>query len=328
MTTPAHMATGMLHDLLLVRMALANPTPKKVRQDLSELLADDMSADEFDELRSELVRSGQLTKGKRNTFALTPAGHERALRFLGVPALAARINWRVVVARYLFPQAAGLSASAAEKFRDGDRLSALLLAKKYSLPTKACGGLRQAAEALACRHLGFPEESTFEGVLCAVLSKSMGSERLAKEKILKQLPLFETGLTRVSAQDIRRKLVADWVHGGRQHSQLPPARERFDLASFASTVRALALRSPREERFHDNKAFIAPLWRASQREPSFPRMTLPEFKSRLWDANQQHLLHLSRADLVQAMDPQAVTESETSYDNATFHFVLVEGTGS
>jgi hypothetical protein len=52
---------------------------------------------------------------------------------------------------------------------------------------------------------------------------------------------------------------------------------------------------------------------------------LPEFKQRLVEANAQHLLHLSRADLVEAMDPELVAESRTSYLNATFHFVLLEG---
>ena len=71
--------------------------------------------------------------------------------------------------------------------------------------------------------------------------------------------------------------------------------------------------------------FIAPLWRASQQEPSFPRVSLPEFKQRLVEANSHNLLHLSRADLVQAMDPQLVAESEATYLNASFHFVLIEG---
>ena len=59
--------------------------------------------------------------------------------------------------------------------------------------------------------------------------------------------------------------------------------------------------------------------------PTFLRLTLTEFKLRLIDANSHNLLHLSRADLVQAMDPQLVAESETAYLNATFHFVLLEG---
>jgi hypothetical protein len=71
--------------------------------------------------------------------------------------------------------------------------------------------------------------------------------------------------------------------------------------------------------------FIAALWRASQREPNFPRISLSEFKRRLIEANTKDLLHLSRADLVQAMDSQLVADSETAYLNATFHFVLLEG---
>jgi hypothetical protein len=62
----------------------------------------------------------------------------------------------------------------------------------------------------------------------------------------------------------------------------------------------------------------------TQDEPSFPRLSLPEFKQRLIEANSQGLLHLSRADLVSAMDPQLVAESEAPHLNATFHFVLLE----
>jgi hypothetical protein len=71
--------------------------------------------------------------------------------------------------------------------------------------------------------------------------------------------------------------------------------------------------------------FVAAVWRASQREHGFPRLALPEFKTRLVEANRDGLLRLSRADLVQAMDPARVTESETHYLNATFHFVLIAG---
>ena len=155
----------------------------------------------------------------------------------------------------------------------------------------------------------------------------MGSERLTKEKLVKQLPLFETGLD--GRQCRRRAEQGGAGLAGRREQPPqqpePPPAEPFDLAAFAATVRALAAGSPPEDRFHDNKVFIAALWRASQREPNFPRLSLPEFKQRLVEANSQNLLHLSRADLVQAMDPQLVADSETTYLNATFHFVLLEG---
>jgi hypothetical protein len=155
----------------------------------------------------------------------------------------------------------------------------------------------------------------------------MGCELLTKEKLVKQLPLFETGLTAASADAARGKVVRDWLSGAPIPLQLPESRpvEPFDLTAFASTVRTLAAKSPPQDRFHDNKAFIAALWRTTQREPHFSRLSLPEFKQRLVEANSQNLLHLSRADLVQAMDPQLVADSETVYLNATFHFVLLEG---
>jgi hypothetical protein len=45
---------------------------------------------------------------------------------------------------------------------------------------------------------------------------------------------------------------------------------------------------------------------------------------RLVEANHAGLLHLSRADLVQAMDPADVRESEASYLGAPFHFIRIE----
>ena len=52
--------------------------------------------------------------------------------------------------------------------------------------------------------------------------------------------------------------------------------------------------------------------------PASLEWTSPRFKTRLAEANNARLLDLSRADLVQAMDPEDVQLSEVSYLNATF----------
>ncbi len=328
-------------DLLLVRMALPGkkpPAPSVVRKDVSRLLPAELSDDAFGVLRNELAGSGFLTKGKRNTFALTAAGRERALRFLGIAELSAKTNWGKVIASYLFPKAAGLSAEAAAKLDSGDKLSALILRRKYGLSAGAGATVNQILQAIACKELG-SDESTLEGLLCAVLSKLIGSERLTKAKLAKQLPLFGTGLTTASADAIRRKIVRDSLvlktaqatdSPGASSSEKSESLESqpvppFDLDAFAGALCTLAAKSPPQDRFHDNKVFIAPLWRTSQNDENFPRLSLMEFKKRLIEANSKHLLHLSRADMVQAMDPQLVSESETPYLNATFHFVLLEG---
>jgi len=319
-------------DLVLVRMSLPSNkpvAPSVVRKDIGKLLGIDFSAADFDDLRNELASAGLLSKGKRNTFALTEAGREQALRFLGVAEPPARMSWSAIVASYLFPKAAKLSAEAAAKLNNADKLSAFILKRKYDLGAGAGSTVKQVLEAIVCKKLGLSDETTLDGLLCVELSRLMGSERLTKEDIAKQLPLFETGLKAATADAVRCKVVNDWL-GGAPLKQPKPSQpepqhpEPFDLSAFAETVRALAHKSPPEDRFHDNKVFIAPLWRATQEEPSFPRLSLPEFKQRLVEANSQNLLHLSRADLVSAMEPQLVAESETTHLNATFHFVLLE----
>jgi hypothetical protein len=314
-------------DLLLVRMALSNPRPKQIRADVGKLLEGELTAADLNQLRSHLASAGFLTKGKRNTFALTDSGRERALRFLGVAEVPPRTSWSALIANHLFPMAAGLSASAAAKLNNGDKLAAFIVKRKFGLAPEAGSTMNQVLEAVACKELGFANETTLDGVLRTVLSRLIGSERLTKDKLAKQLPLFQTGLTAAAADAVRCKVVRDWLGTAPSPPQVrePAPAEPFDLPAFAATVQALAASSPPEDRFHDNKAFIAPLWRMSQHEPNFPRLTLPEFKQRLVEANGQNLLHLSRADLMQAMDPELVADSEIADLNATFHFVLLEG---
>ena len=139
-TTLATQPGTAVADLVLVRMTVPSKTPAApsvVRKDVGKLLDSELSAAEFDDLRSELASAGFLTKGKRNTFALTDAGRERALRFLGVAELPSRTNWSTVIAKYLFPKAAGLSANAAAKLDSGDKLAAFVLKRKYGLSAGA-----------------------------------------------------------------------------------------------------------------------------------------------------------------------------------------------
>ncbi|MCP5916311.1 hypothetical protein NL317_30280, partial [Klebsiella pneumoniae] len=54
-----------------------------------------------------------------------------------------------------------------------------------------------------------------------------------------------------------------------------------------------------------------------------PTLTREEFNARLIEANRQRHLTLSRADLVQLMDPDAVSESTVKHPSGTgeFHFI-------
>lgn len=99
-------------------------------------------------------------------------------------------------------------------------------------------------------------------------------------------------------------------------SRAPLTKLPDDLATFARQVIAAAEAS-KTGWFGDNKVFISHVWR-QMREPGGD---MDAFKARLVDAHRAALLTLSRADLVGAMDPKDVDESETHYLSATFHFV-------
>jgi len=88
-------------------------------------------------------------------------------------------------------------------------------------------------------------------------------------------------------------------------------------------VRAAARACP-TGRFGDNKVFLAHACKALRDRPGFREMDLSTFKRHLAEANNARLLDLSRADLVQAMDPEDVRLSEVVYLNATFHFIRID----
>jgi hypothetical protein len=313
-------------ELVLFRYALPNPTPKSVRDHVGKLLGTEMTTAQLGEIQSELRSAGFLSKGTSRSYAATDAGRERALRFLGLIELPPRLNWATAVSKHLFPKAIGMSVEAAAKLDNKDKLAAYMLKRKYGLPSHSGSSLNPVLEAIVCKLAGYPQETTLAGLLRAVLSKEMNAERLEKEDIARQLPLYGTGLSTLTADAARRRFVREWLQGAKPatRSEGRNASEPFDLPAFAATVRTIAGNSPPEARFYDNKVFIEPLWKLTQREPSFPRMSLLDFKRHLLDANSRHLLHLSRADLVQAMEPRLVAESEIAYLNATFHFVLLE----
>jgi hypothetical protein len=96
-----------------------------------------------------------------------------------------------------------------------------------------------------------------------------------------------------------------------------------DVPTFADTINRAAQDS-QTGRFGENKVFISQIWRAFQARDDFDGWSLAEFKDRLVEAHRRRLLELSRADLVERMDPREVAESETKYLDATFHFVRVD----
>lgn len=107
-------------------------------------------------------------------------------------------------------------------------------------------------------------------------------------------------------------------------SQADAKMTSIDMQQFAQAVLRHAASLPHEKRFGPNKAYISCVWESTQADPTFPRMSLETFKQHLVESNLRGFLQLSRADLVQAMNPVLLSQSETHYLNAQFHFVLLQ----
>ncbi len=328
-------ATSQLGELILVRLLVPPKrglTPGRLRKDLERFFRTPPNSEQWQEALEELVSGGLLTA---RPYRLTDVGRGQALRFLGVEFLFPGTTWKNLPARYLVPKALGIPTEATDlrrRIRDEKGLGALLLKRHYDLPVGAAPTLDQALEALACKlickKMGLAPRGRLSDLKESILAQHLDpSAHLNMGQLKKQLPRHAAGATGGGANGLRTAVLREWLAssaGGVQQIQDQPGPAPvFDPSEFAGTVRAAAPGCP-TGRFGDNKVFISHLWAHLQREPAFRHMDLNTFKAHLAEANHAGLLRLSRADLVQAMDPDDVRNSETKYLDATFHFVLIE----
>jgi hypothetical protein len=328
MTTTA--TTAPAGELILVRLlapAKRAPGSSLLRRDLDRFFRRPPTAEEWQGHLNELLAAGLITA---KPFRLTDAGRALALERLGLSELPARVNWPALRDRYLVPAVLGAPEDMRPRIGKAEGLGALLLRRKHGL--RAGATLSQAVEALVCKELGFPEEMSVKSVCTLALRRALRTqERLTGKQLRSELVKDAAGTQKGDMAGLRAAVLREWLDSDKARRETQPAEPDkrapepggFDLPTFTETVRAAARHSS-DGRFGDNKVFINHLWRRLQNEPNFPRLDLPEFKRRLAEANHAGLLRLERADLVQAMNPTDVRESETPYENALFHFVLIE----
>jgi hypothetical protein len=87
-------------------------------------------------------------------------------------------------------------------------------------------------------------------------------------------------------------------------------------------VRETIPRIGSDGRFGKEKVFVSAIWHLLDDDKRLPDLSLDRFKRWLVDANREQKLDLARADLVGAMDPKLVRESEIEDLGSTFHFVV------
>jgi hypothetical protein len=283
-------------------------------------------------------------KGKTERSTLTPAGQRRALEFLGLDQLPPKTTWAQITKTYLSARALGLPAPKDKtvKLIGGDPgFKAALLKTQFDLPLNDYPSFDQALDALAWKLLGFsPEPGTkfnVKTVKAAAIRRALEGEGAGKvdpradpKKEATKLLARNVGARQASKDELRYAAIRQWIDRAAEPAIPEPARpvltpalapvEALDLDTFARRVLEAARSSP-SGWFGDHKVFVVHVWRVLRNDPAFAAMGFDEFKRRLGEANHARRLDLSRADMVEAMDPQDVALSKVSYLGAEFHFV-------
>jgi hypothetical protein len=322
-----------LENLILARLL---PTTKKgpslgeLRKGLRPLWEHQGTTAElqaaFEGALSRLRKAGQLNGPP---FVLTESGRRSALDFLGLDQAPSRLRWTDILNTHLVARVLGVSTAAQEtrkRIGQADSLRGYLLKQHFGLTGAAVPTARQAARALIWKELGIESDKkvTEKALVGLILGRILDPKGLFDaDKAEKQLAARAVGARTTGPNDLRIAAVKRWF----EQSEVPvvasgPAPSTIDLATFAGKVTAAALASP-NGRYGDHKVFIAHVWRRLQETNALPPMTEAGFKDRLIEANRQGLIRLSRADLVEAMDPADVRASETTWLNAVFHFVEI-----
>jgi hypothetical protein len=347
-------------SLVLARLLAAGEKGEsiaKVQKDLEPLLA---HRDADPPLAPALGRAIEALKaaglvdfllGKSKKAAprvvLTAEGRRHGLEFLGVAALRPRTTWAVIRKTYLPASVLGLPASGDAQFKamsSDPTFQAVVLRRQYHLPiAEVPKKLDEAIDALAWKLIGFEGEIRkfdLKNVKTAVLNRALGDGRAADfKKAAGRLAAQKAGARRDDPKELRDAVVRDWVDRNSGLTAKDPeptvrqvpaeplvARDQGpgtkDPEELAARVQAAARDCP-TGRYGDNKVFIVHVWRRLQADPDFADMGLDAFKEFLAAANNARLLDLSRADLVQAMDPDDVRLSEVRYLNTSFHFIRI-----
>ncbi|RKH57127.1 hypothetical protein [Corallococcus llansteffanensis] len=286
----------------------------------------------FDALLEGLLEARLVEKRARTALALTGPGRQRALKFLRVDSPKG-LTWKRVKQQHLLAKGLGLpnSKAALGRLSGADGVRALLLKRAHRVEGPETPTLAQVRDRLLWRQLGVDTDEAFSlrAVQAHLLGKLLEQEVSDPKRGLEQLAARTVGASRVDAEVVRLAALREWVLAETAPAQSKKPAEPVhveargepvptDTASFAKRVLKVA-RASSTGRVGEDKVFISHVWKALQPEWS----NREAFDSALLDANRKHHLSLSRADVVSAMNPADVAESEVSSYGATFHFVIV-----
>lgn len=258
-------------------------------------------------------------------LGLTDAGRARLRSFWGAKKT---VTWQTLKKYYMTPKALALEPTDKVRKRIADKngLRASILWRNHQLPQPAPPTLLQAVDALVWNELGIDEDGplSLNKLRVHVLHRMLGTQRaLSRNKLEQMAAARAVGSDGLKPDHLRLALVQTWLFQ-RDASSAPetmPVTTPIALAQFARDVLEIAGGVHDDGRFGDRKVFISAIWDQIQHRTMYDSLTLASFKGYLLRANQADLLRLHRADLVPVMPMAHVLASETTYMNATFHFV-------
>jgi hypothetical protein len=240
---------------------------------------------------------------------------------------------------YLAARALGLAPprdKAVKQISGDPGFKAALLKAQFKLPLDDYPTFDQALDALAWKLMGFEAapgvKFNVKVVKAALVQRALeGNTRVdpkadPKKEVTKLLAK-QSGARQSGKDELRIAALRRWIdEGAAAPAPASPAAPvaavpaPFDLGAFSRRV-IEAAKSSSTGRFGADKVFVAHVFQALRIDPRFAAMGLDGFKQKLAEANNARLLDLSRANMVEAMDPDDVERSRVSYLGAEFHFI-------
>ncbi|HEX8824476.1 MAG TPA: hypothetical protein VF794_31430 [Archangium sp.] len=303
----------------------------------------------LDETLAALETAGLARRQGRGAFELTSQGRAHVHAWLGVKRLPEGTSWKKLKSTWLLARVLELAPSSGTLARLGtaDGMRAVLVQQQLGTGSPGSRSLTQVRDALCWKQLGIDTDKPFTlaAVQAVLLARAMQSSREAEPtQAMRQLAARSVGARRSDAESLRLAALRSWLVPASEPltpapSTAPstsaprnvlagPIDPTFfdttpgpeDLRTFAERVKEAAQAST-SGRFGEDKIFISHVWRTLREQAR--GLDERTFKDKLVEANRARLLTLSRADLVEAMDPADVSASETRYLGATFHFIAL-----
>ncbi len=291
----------------------------------------------LDGATADLVAAGRLREEGSRRAAATDEGLRMLEGALGLEALPAARCWLTLRDAHLPAHALGLSPTRGpdlKRFKTASGLRAAVLTHAHALPLALYPTLSQVAKALAWKRLALkldrslppelaPRFGTGPVIETLVSDWIEGGRPRPLDRALALLAARAVGVMKPDAATLRRGIIARWLDAHEDEPAPAPAKEIDpDLQAFAVEIVDLATGSA-EPRFGPDCVYVAHVVDAYRSRHA--EATSEDVKRRLAAANNRGLLHLQRADLVEALPRDLLQRSEVTWLGTQFHFVRIDG---